>query len=487
MDVDVVVAGAGPVGLMLACELRLGGVSVLVLEREAEPEAAHKAGAMGARSINAPTADAFHRRGLLEEVRRAALMWFTPGASDSDVPDSDASGPLPFAGHFAGLPVRVDRLDPGDPDLAAHTLGGGAISVLDLEAILERRARALGAEIRRGCPVTGFDAGDDGVTVATPAGRIRAGWLAGCDGGRSTVRRLAAIAFPGTDPEFTGRQAMVEMTEPDLLPLGGWVRTGRGSYAHGPVPGRLHIVEYGPPPADRNAPVTTEEIAGCLRRVAGIDPGIVSVSAGTRYTDATRQAATYRAGRVLLAGDAAHIHSPAGGQGLNLGVGDAMNLGWKLAATARGWAPEGLLDTYTEERHPVGAWVQGWSDAQTALGRPDARTAALRAVVADLLDTVPGATYVMKQISGAGRLRGRVAPDLVLDDGSLLAGRCRTARFLLVTRDPRLAARAEGFAGRLTVLPGPDMLVRPDGYVAWAGEPPADPFTPWLGRRGLGG
>lgn len=485
MDVDVVVAGAGPVGLMLACELRLGGVSVLVLEREAEPGAAHKAGAMGARSINAPTADAFHRRGLLEEVRRAALMWFTPHPSDPDAPDSDAAAPPTFAGHFAGLPVRADRLDPGDPDLAAYTLGGGAISVLDLEAILERRARALGAEIRRGCPLTGFDAADaaddEAVTVATPAGRIRAGWLAGCDGGRSTVRRLAAIAFPGADPEFTGRQAMVEMKEPHLLPQGGWVRTGRGSYVHGPVPGRLHIVEYGSPPGDRNAPVTTEEIAGSLRRVAGIDPGIVSVSAGTRYTDATRQAATYRAGRVLLAGDAAHIHSPAGGQGLNLGIGDAMNLGWKLAATVRGWAPEGLLDTYTEERHPVGAWVQGWSDAQTALGRPDARSAALRAVVADLIDTVPGATYVLKQISGAGRLHGRVAPDLVLDDGSHLAGHCRTARFLLVTRDPGLAACAGGFADRLTVLPGPDMLVRPDGYVAWAGEPPADPLTPWLG------
>ncbi|XVQ84237.1 FAD-dependent oxidoreductase [Microbispora siamensis] len=483
MDVDVVVAGAGPVGLALACELRLGGVSVLVLEREAEPGAAHKAGAMGARSVNAPTADAFHRRGLLEEVRRAALMWFTP-----DAPDPDTSAPPPFAGHFAGLPVRADRLDPDDPDLAAHALGGGAISVLDLEAILERRARALGAEIRRGCPLTGFDADDDGVTVTTPAGRIRADWLAGCDGGRSTVRRLAGIAFPGTDPEFTGRQAMVEMTDPDLLPLGDWVRTGRGSYVHGPVPGRLHIVEYGPAPADRSAAVTTQEIADCLRRVAGIDPGIVSVRAGTRYTDATRQAATYRAGRVLLAGDAAHIHSPAGGQGLNLGIGDAMNLGWKLAAAVRGWAPEGLLDTYTEERHPVGAWVQGWSDAQTALGRPDARTAALRAVVADLLDTVPGATYVLKQISGVGRLRGRVAPDLVLDDGTRLPDHCRAARFLLVTRDPGLAALAEGFAGRLTVLPGPQaMLVRPDGYVAWAGEPPADPFTPWLGLSGVGG
>ncbi|GAB3163923.1 FAD-dependent monooxygenase [Microbispora hainanensis] len=205
------------------------------------------------------------------------------------------------------------------------------------------------------------------------------------------------------------------------------------------------------------------------------------MSAATRYTDATRQAVTYRAGRVLLAGDAAHIHSPAGGQGLNLGIGDAMNLGWKLAATVRGRAPEGLLDGYTEERHPVGAWVQGWSDAQSALGRPDARSAALRAVVADLLDTVPGATYVLKQISGVGRLHGRVAPDLVLDDGSDLARHCRTARFLLVTRDPGLVARAEGFADRLTVLPGsPAMLVRPDGFVAWTGEPPADPFAHWL-------
>ncbi|GAA0390104.1 FAD-dependent monooxygenase [Microbispora corallina] len=483
MDVDVVVAGAGPVGLMLACELRLGGASVQVLERRADRATALKAGAMGARSVNAPTADAFRRRGLLDEVRRAALMWFEPGGE----PDTPPEEPV-FVGHFAGIPIRADLLDPADPDLAAYTLGGGAISQLDLETILEARALALGAAVRRGVALTDLEADAEGVTAVTEDGPIRAGWLVGCDGGRSTVRRRAGIAFPGTDAEFAGRQAMVEFADPARLPLGDWVRTERGAYVHGPVPGRIHTVEYGPVPAAREAPVTAEEMNESLRRIAGIDAGITAVRAGTRYTDATRQAATYRAGRVLLAGDAAHIHSPAGGQGMNLGLGDAVNLGWKLAAAVRGWAPDGLLDSYTAERHPIGAWVQGWSDAQTALGRPDGRTAALRAVVADLLGTRPAATYVVKQISGLGRgygtrdghpLAGRLAPDLPLDDGTTLSARCEEARFLLVTRDPRLRELAAPYADRLTVLPGPgDLLVRPDGYVA-GGD--AGDLTPWLG------
>ncbi|WP_372455588.1 FAD-dependent monooxygenase [Sphaerisporangium fuscum] len=264
-------------------------------------------------------------------------------------------------------------------------------------------------------------------------------------------------------------------------------------------------MEYGQV-EDRNTPVTAEEIRASLLRLSGVDVEITKVVVGTRYTDATRQVATYRRGRVLLAGDAAHIHSPAGGQGLNLGIGDAMNLGWKLAATVRGWAPADLLDTYSAERHPIGAWVQGWSDAQTALGRADTRTAALRKVTSELLDTTCGATYVLKQISGIGRgydlpgdhpLVGHPAPDLPLPDGTHLAEHCRTGQALLVTHedDHDLRALGDRWADRIKVImattSGPSMLVRPDGYVAWATNGTTSPapaeqaLRTWLGAPAL--
>jgi 2-polyprenyl-6-methoxyphenol hydroxylase-like FAD-dependent oxidoreductase len=482
MDYDVIVAGAGPVGLMLACELRLGGASVLVLEREAEPDRELQAGAMGGRSINTPTADAFHRRGLLAEIRKAALWWFEPGQPV----DPDA-----FVGHFAGLPLRAGNLDLNHAAQDASPLGGGAVPLLDVREILAARALSLGAEVRRATPLTGLVAGPDAVTVPAGDQEVTASWLVGCDGGRSTVRRLAGIEFPGTDAEFTGRIATVTFADPAALPLCGWTRTAAGSYTHGPA-GRVHVVEYGPVPADRSAPVTAAEMQASLRRVTGLPVAVTGLVTGTRYTDATRQAVTYRAGRVLLAGDAAHIHSPAGGQGLNLGIGDAFNLGWKLAATVRGHAPAGLLDTYTAERHPIGAWVQGWSDAQTALGRPDHRSAALRDVVRDLLDNPPGATYVLKQISGigpgndlpgSGPVTGRRAPDLTLPDGSTLADHSTQGRALLVTSGERPGREAAPWSDRLTVLAGPaDLLVRPDGIVAWAGEGDlAGALTTWLG------
>ncbi|WP_225991214.1 FAD-dependent monooxygenase [Actinomadura montaniterrae] len=220
---------------------------------------------------------------------------------------------------------------------------------LDLEEILAARAAALGAEIRRGTPLTGLDVGEDGVYVLAAGRIVRARWLVDCDGGRSTVRALAGFAFPGTDAEFTGRQAMVEASGLDALPVGGWVRTDRGAYVHGPVPGRLHTVEYAPPPG-RDEPVTADEIRASVRRVAGVDLAVTRVLTATRYTDAARQVAANRRSRILLADDAAHIHSPAGGQGLNLGIGDAMNLGWKLAATVRGDAPAGA-NLRAEEHH----------------------------------------------------------------------------------------------------------------------------------------
>ncbi|WP_218914655.1 FAD-dependent monooxygenase [Amycolatopsis endophytica] len=178
--------------------------------------------------------------------------------------------------------------------------------------------------------------------------------MAGCDGGHSAVRRLAGIGFPGTDPEPTGYQAVADIDGAEQL-ADGWTWSARGAYRYGPQPGRVATVEFDGGPADRSAPVTLDEVQSSLRRVSGADVTLTALRATpTRWTDNTRQAAAYRAGRVFLAGDAAHVHPPFGGQGLNLGVGDAMNLGWKLGAVIAGWASEGLLGTYETERRPIG-------------------------------------------------------------------------------------------------------------------------------------
>jgi len=520
MDYDVVVAGGGPVGMMLACELRLVGASVLVLEREAALDREVKAGPLGARSVNAPTADAFHRRGLLKAVKETAIYWFDPDDVPKEEGVGEASGAArggvrsSFAGHFAGIMIRAELVDFSDADLARHTLGGGVVNQFAVETILRRRALELGVEMELGVELAGLEADETGVSIEAGRRAIRAGWLVGCDGGRSTVRKRAGFDFPGVGPEWTGRQAIVETPDAERLSVRGWVNTDAGSYAFGKVPftrgdapTRIHTTEPGKPSADRDAPMTAEEMEASLFRVAGVEVRITRVLAGVRYTDNTRQASTYRIGRVLLAGDAAHVHWPAGGQGLNLGIGDAMNLGWKLAATVKGWAPAGLLDTYTSERHPLGEWVQDWSNAQTALIRLDPRTRALRTVVADLLDTGPGATYVLKQISGVGQrldlpgdhpLIGLRAPDLVFEGGSTLAAHGLDGRALVVDLmgDDRFRELAGRWGARVHVVDTRPaerssvsaMLVRPDGWVAWAQDGTIDltaaeaAIRAWLGR-----
>jgi 2-polyprenyl-6-methoxyphenol hydroxylase-like FAD-dependent oxidoreductase len=486
MDVDVVVAGAGPVGLMLAGELRVRGVSVLVVERLTEPSDTIKAG-----SINVPTAEACDRRGLLDAL--AEVHAYVVGQM-SGFTGQAGGAPRRLAGHFAGLwGLDVDRLDPTDPDFQA---GPAAEVTLVPQQVMERIlgdwATELGAEIRRGVELTGLTADESGVTVAlAPSGTVRAGWLVGCDGGRSTVRKLAGFDFPGTDPVITGHQAMVELADPEKLPK-GWHRTPVGMLVHGPVSGRILTVDFAGPPADRDAPVTLAELQAGLRHVSGTDVTITAVHSATRFTDNARQAGTYRRGRVLLAGDAAHVHSPFGGQGLNLGIGDAVNLGWKLAGTVQGWAPADLLDTYTAERHPVGAWVLDWTRAQVALMRPDAHTGALRDVVADLMATGEGNAYFIRKISGGDRhydlggghpLVGRRAPELALADGTRLADHCHDGRALLVDLAAAdLCALAAGWSDRVHPLtatspshPGlTGLLVRPDGHVAWAADTATD-------------
>jgi 2-polyprenyl-6-methoxyphenol hydroxylase-like FAD-dependent oxidoreductase len=484
MDFDVVVAGAGPVGLMLAGELRLHGASVLVVERLAEPSQTIKAG-----SINVPTAEACDRRGLLPYLTQVheAVLGLMPGFAGQR--SGTAAPPRPrIAGHFAGLwGLDADRLDPTDPDFSAGPAAGWTlVPQHPLECILGAWAAEVGAEIRRRVELIGYTADDSGLTIELSNGdTIRSGWLVGCDGGRSTVRRLGGFDFPGTDPEITGYQALVELADPEKLPA-GWNRTPAGMLVNGPVPGRILTVAYDGPPADRDAPITLAELQANLRYVSGTDVTITAVHSATRFTDNARQASTYRRGRVLLAGDAAHVHSPFSGQGLNLGIGDAVNLGWKLAGTVRGWAPDNLLDSYTAERHPIGAWVLEWTRAQVALMRPDAHTGALRDVITDLMATDDGNTYFIKKLSGVDRhydlgghpLVGRRAPDLSLADGTRPADHCHDGGALLLdlADSAELRDLAAGWADRVRLVTAtapacPEltgMLVRPDGHVAWA-------------------
>src|ERR1700722_2828357 len=395
MAYDVLVAGAGPVGLTLAVELRLAGVRVLVVERRTEPDTAGKAGA-----INTASAEAFERRGLLAALQAREV---TMKAGAAAGPPGQRKRPS-SVGHFGGIQVPADPVDTDDPSLRGR---GPAwyvqVPQVEVERVLGQRAAELGIEVRRGVEVAGFDAGEDGVTVHLEGGGeddVRVAWLVGCDGGRSLVRRQAGFDFPGTDPTITFRQTEGTVEGAERLKQGGWQHTPTRVYVYGPGPGRVPTVEPDAPPDDRDAPVTASEMEASLRRVSGVDVRVAEVTHGTRFTDNARQATTSRRGRVLLCGDAAHVHSPFSGQGLNLGIGDTVNLGWKLAATVRGWAPEGLLDSYTSERHPIGAWVLDWTRAQVAVMRGDAYSSAIRGVVTDFLGTKDGATYYVKRISG---------------------------------------------------------------------------------------
>jgi 2-polyprenyl-6-methoxyphenol hydroxylase-like FAD-dependent oxidoreductase len=482
---DVIVAGAGPVGLFLACELALAGCAVLVLEQAPTPDSPLKQLPFGMRGLSVPSIEALQRRGLFDRlaVPKRIANPFAAGAK------RQARQP---AGHFAGMQFFLDDVDPTQ---WPHRLPGAASTsvlaeIAELEAVLAHRAQALGVAIRRGLAVAGVEQDAGSVTVHTNAGAFDARWLVGCDGGRSAVRKAGGFAFAGTEPEFTGYSIHIDLAAPDQLPMGRHT-TPRGMYFQS-QPGYVGMQDFDGGAChgacdDAGRRPALAHVQAVLRRITGTDVTIRTLHMATTWTDRARQATHYRQGRILLAGDAAHIHSPLGGQGLNLGLGDAMNLGWKLAATVRGDAPPGLLDSYEAERHPVGAQVLDWSRAQVAIMRPTPAGHALQAILRDLMATRDGATYMAGRIWGVQTrydlgdghpLVGRSLADGALDDGTTVGEAMRGGQGLLLdaTGDAALARWASRYAGRIRhVRPAPHArpgyaaaLVRPDGIVAWA-------------------
>ena len=479
--VDVVVVGAGPVGLLTAIELALGGARVLVLERLAAASLAPKAFGLGPLG-----GEVLQRRGMGAAVAAAEARTFAALQQFTAQPGAEVRGRTSkFSGHFAGLPL-IRKAAQKEPERRARPVDQQAI-----EAMLADRADALGIEVLRQCDVTDVSQQADGVDVrwTSPAGggHLHCAYLVACDGGRSTIRKLAGFAFPGTAPTSTFYQSVVEIDHPErLLPI-GWRRTEAGVFSYGPFPGRLFMLDFSGPPAKPPAPVTREEIDTVLRRISGVDVRVLALESGSRWADNTRLADTYRRGRVLLAGDAAHIHSPFGGQGLSLGLVDAANLGWKLAAVIRGALPDSLLDTYTAERRPAAQAVLANTLAQVAILRPDPQAGAMRDLVASLMELDDVNRLIGALITG---LSTRYDLGSELDDvgrlaGDKLIGHGAAAVALYdVLQDGSgvfLDASADGAAGRLVtatarrihcvaVDAGPSMLIRPDACVAWAGD-----------------
>ncbi len=511
MIYDVVIAGGGPVGLFLACELRLAGVSVLVLEQLQDTRTPLKSNYTGGRGLNLPSVEAFYRRGLLKAVREIAIGWVDPQSRRGMEVTNAERASLPtvprFAGHFAGIVIDANNLDFSDEKFMVQgpSSAGGMVSLAGLEEVLAECAQELGVELRLGASVTDVTQTDDGASVHVGDEVIQAKWVVGCDGGRSTVRKRAGFEFVGTDPEFTGTVAMADFADPEKLQP-GWNITPTGMYVNGPLPGRVGLVDFDGGASAREETVTLESFQETLRRVSGTNVTVTALHLASRYTDNARQVTTYRKGHILLAGDAAHVHSPLGGQGLNLGIGDAMNLGWKLASVIKSWTPESLLDTYTAERHPIGAWALEWTRAQVAILRPEPHARAMASIVRELINTRAGAIFFAQKIAGMWLsyslpgdhpLIGHSAPDLEFEDGTRLGVLLHdgTALLLSLNGDETLRAVSELWSERVKYVSAKAkdslgltaLFARPDGFVAWAteGEPnaseAAEAMTRWLG------
>ncbi|MEO9177283.1 MAG: FAD-dependent monooxygenase [Gaiellales bacterium] len=478
----VVIAGAGATGLMLAGELALAGVDVVVVERRASQDlAGSRAGGLHSRTI-----EILDQRGIADRFL--------------------SQGQIAQVGGFAWIPLDISDFP------TRHPYGLG-LWQNHIERILAGWVHELGVPILRGREVTGFAQDESGVGVELSDGwSLRAEYLVGCDGGRSEIRKAAGIEFPGSDPTTSSLIAEVELTE---QPEWGVRRDPRGPQSLAPLedggPVRVLVTEEHVGPA---GDPTLGELSEALIAVYGTDYGVHSPSWISRFTDMTRQAAAYREGRVLLAGDAAHVHPPVGGQGLNIGVQDAVNLGWKLAQVVNRTSPVSLLDSYHAERHPIAAGVLRSTMAQTVLLRFDERINALRDTMAELLRMDEPRKRFAALMSGLGvhydlgdghPLLGRRMPDLdlVTADGPL--------RVFSLLRDARPVLLDLAEPGGFDMTPWADrvrlvhaehvgtwelpalgavsapaaVLIRPDGYVAWVGDltDPGlpDALTSWFG------
>lgn len=484
MDTDVIIIGAGPTGLMLAAELRLGGADVTVFERRLERSWESRGIGFTARAT-----EVLHQRGLLERLENVEIT---------------------RQGHFGGIPIDFGVLE------GSH-FGVRGVPQYKLEEMLEGWALELGVQLRRGAELHGLADNGDSVTAwgESPEGKgeLTAPYLVGCDGGRSTVRQLAGFEFPGSDAQR--EMYLADVTGCDIRPRMIGELVPNGMVMSAPLEkgySRIIVCENGVRPDKDRQQVTFEDVADAWQRLTG-----ESIHGGqarwvSSFTDATRQITEYRRGRVLLAGDAAHIHLPAGGQGLSVGVQDAVNLGWKLAAAVKGWAPAGLLDTYHSERHPVGARVLRNTRAQGTLNLSGTSVEPLRAVMSELIAIPAVARHLSGMVSGLDirydvgdqghpLIGGRMADrELELADGGRdqIARLLHPARGVLISADDETSRCADGWSDRVDLVrvkrfpAGPEegaaatesVLIRPDGHVAWAapgGGQLADALNRWFG------
>ena len=480
-DHAVVVAGGGPTGLMLAGELALAGIDVVIVE----PRASQQVDGSRAGGLHSRTIEVLDQRGIAERFLEA--------------------GQAMQVGGFSGIPLDIS-------DFPTRHPYGLALFQSHFEPILADWVGELGVPILRSCEVVGFVPHDTGIEVELSGDRsLRTEYLVGCDGGRSVVRQAAGIDFAGVDPSTSWMIAEVAMDEPELgmrhddIGIHALGRAGDGTSV------RVVLTERD---LDHTGDPSLDDLRQALVAVFGTDYGLRGATWISRFTDMARQAASYRVGRVLLAGDAAHVHPPQGGQGLNTGVQDAVNLGWKLAQVVRGTSPDRLLDTYHAERHPVGARVLHNTMAQVALGKADDRHAALRDTMTDLLSMDEPRRRIAGMLTGLDihydlgddhPLVGRRMPDLDLHaaDGP--------TRVFTLLHEARPVLLDLGGPGGLDLAPWADrvrvidatydgawelpvigrveapaaVLIRPDGHVAWAGDltDPALPhaLTTWFG------
>ncbi|MEU7767888.1 FAD-dependent monooxygenase [Nocardia sp. NPDC049190] len=488
--VDVVISGAGPNGLLLAAELALAGIRPLVLDQLSEPSTEPKANGLVGQVIRL-----LDLRGLYHEFGGAA----------------GAPTPIP-AYMFSGMPVSFDPV-------ADNPMHGMVMPQPRLVRLLEKHVRGLGVAIRWGHEVIGLDRDDSGatVTVTGPDGTytLRTRYLVGADGGKSLIRKSVGIGFPGHTSDTVNRMGHVWLPDQlrtadggvDIPGFGrlpfGHNRLERGGFVFAELePGRplIATMEFDAGAPDET-PMTFDELRVSLRRVLGVDLPIEPPRGAGPHAlrrvqgQNTRQADRYRDGNVILLGDAAHVHSAMGGPGLNLGLQDTINLGWKLAAQVNGWAPADLLDTYQTERYPVGERVMMQSIAQTALMAPGPEVTALRALFGELLHLPEAARYFAHLLAGSDvrydtgdthPLAGRLVPELTLTDGRRVAELLHGARpVLLDLTGGRCADAAYGWRDRVDTVvgtcadaPADALLIRPDGYVVWVADDTADTRGP---------